>query len=277
MAVWKRAAGGEGAVANLFQEEAFPDPGGVRWLFGNPVAALLWTPLRVYLGWQWLVAGIEKVNSPAWTRSGVALQGFLTAATKGVPGQKGAAVHYGWYHDFLLYMLNNHWYTWFGRLVAFGETAVGIALIIGAFVGIAAFFGAFMNFNYLLAGTSSTNPLLFLLTVLLVLAWKVAGYIGADYVLLPAFGTPWHVGRVGRLVSPGALRPRLERTAGAVILVLVTFALAGVIAVVVSNAWASDAPWTGWFLTLAAVVLAWLVTAEGIAALAPRGRVLPPA
>ena len=217
------------------------------------------------------------MNSPAWTRSGVALQGFLTAATKGVPGQKGAAVHYGWYHDFLLYMLNNHWYTWFGRLVAFGETAVGIALIIGAFVGIAAFFGAFMNFNYLLAGTSSTNPLLFLLTVLLVLAWKVAGYIGADYVLLPAFGTPWHVGRVGRLVSPGALRPRLERTAGAVILVLVTFALAGVIAVVVSNAWASDAPWTGWFLTLAAVVLAWLVTAEGIAALAPRGRVLPPA
>ena len=277
MAVLRQMASTEGAVANLFRQKELPDPSGVRWLFGNPIASLLWTPLRVYLGWQWLAAGIEKVNSPAWTRTGTALQGFLTAATKGVPGQKGAAIHYGWYHDFLLYMLNHHWYTWFGTVIAFGETSVGIALIIGAFVGIAAFFGAFMNFNYLLAGTSSTNPLLFLLTVLLVLAWKVAGYIGADYVLLPAFGTPWHAGRLGGFVSHDTQRPKLERTAGVLALVLVTFALAGVIAVVVSNAWASSAPWLGYLLALAAAAVAWLVTAEGIGTLALRGRALAPA
>jgi hypothetical protein len=34
--------------------------------------------------------------------------------------------------------------------VAYGELLIGIALIGGAFVGIAAFFGAFMNFNFML-------------------------------------------------------------------------------------------------------------------------------
>jgi thiosulfate dehydrogenase [quinone] large subunit len=32
---------------------------------------------------------------------------------------------------------------------------------------------------------------LFTLAVLLILAWKVAGYYGLDYYLLPALGTPW--------------------------------------------------------------------------------------
>jgi thiosulfate dehydrogenase [quinone] large subunit len=29
------------------------------------------------------------------------------------------------------------------------------------------------------------------LAILLILAWKVAGYIGLDYFLLPRIGTPW--------------------------------------------------------------------------------------
>jgi thiosulfate dehydrogenase (quinone) large subunit len=68
---------------------------------------------------------------------------------------------------------------------------VGIALIIGAFVGLAAVAGAFMNLNFMLAGSASTNPVLLLLGFLLVLAWKTAGYIGLDRWLLPILGTPW--------------------------------------------------------------------------------------
>jgi thiosulfate dehydrogenase [quinone] large subunit len=45
--------------------------------------------------------------------------------------------------------------------VAYGELIVGIALLFGAFTGVAAFFGLFMNLNYLLAGTVSINPILF--------------------------------------------------------------------------------------------------------------------
>lgn len=73
-------------------------------------------------------------------------------------------------------MLDHQWYIWFSKLIMFGEALIGIALIVGAFVGIAAFLGGFMNFNYIMAGSASTNGLLFTLAVILVLAWKVAGW-----------------------------------------------------------------------------------------------------
>src|SRR5205807_10112552 len=136
--------------------------------------APIWTVLRIYLGWQWLAAGLHKVNDPTWTRSGLALKGFWANAVKIDPGQKGAVIHYGWYHDFLQYMLNNQWYTWFGKLIAFGETAIRIALIVGAFAGISAFFGAPLNLTFLPPVSASHHPPLFAIALLLLLARHVA-------------------------------------------------------------------------------------------------------
>ena len=76
-------------------------------------------------------------------------------------------------------------------MVTFGELAVGIGLIIGMLTGIAAFFGVFMNMNFLLAGAVSINPIIGGLAILLVLAWRIAGYYGVDRWLLPLLGTPW--------------------------------------------------------------------------------------
>ncbi|MFA9404074.1 MAG: hypothetical protein ACERKY_13540, partial [Anaerolineales bacterium] len=61
-------------------------------------------------------------------------------------------------------------------------------------LGMAAFFGGFMNMNYLLAGTVSTNPLLLAIAIFLILAWKTAGWWGIDRWLLPMLGTPWRPG-----------------------------------------------------------------------------------
>ncbi|MDR7550885.1 MAG: hypothetical protein QN131_13255 [Armatimonadota bacterium] len=72
-----------------------------------------------------------------------------------------------------------------------GELLVGVAIIVGAFVGIAAFFGGFMNWNFMVAGTASINPVLFTLSIVLMLAWKTAGWWGLDRWLLPRLGTPW--------------------------------------------------------------------------------------
>ncbi|BCX03223.1 MAG: hypothetical protein KatS3mg053_1161 [Candidatus Roseilinea sp.] len=88
-------------------------------------------------------------------------------------------------------MLQNGWYTWFAPLVAVGEVLVGIALIVGMLTAIAAFFGGLMNWNFIMAGTASTNALLFAIAILLMLAWRVAGWYGVDRWLLPKLGTPW--------------------------------------------------------------------------------------
>lgn len=48
-----------------------------------------------------------------------------------------------------------------------------------------------MNWNYIMEGSASTNGLLFLLSVRLILPWKVRGCIGADFFLLRWIGTPW--------------------------------------------------------------------------------------
>jgi thiosulfate dehydrogenase [quinone] large subunit len=106
-------------------------------------------------------------------------------------------------------MLDNGWYSWFAKLIAWGEVLVGLGLLVGALVGIAAFFGTVMNFSFMLAGSASSNPVLFGLAVFLVLAWKVAGFWGIDRQLLPALGTPWQRG-----VLLGGESKEQERAAG---------------------------------------------------------------
>src|SRR6185436_14648793 len=93
---------------------------------------------------------------------------------------------------FLQLLIDSEASVWMAKVITFGELAIGLGLIVGAFVGVAAFFGALMNMNFMLAGSASTNPVLFFLAVGLMLAWKVAGYYGLDRVLLPLVGTPWH-------------------------------------------------------------------------------------
>jgi thiosulfate dehydrogenase [quinone] large subunit len=166
------------------------DPIGWRLLMGSIYYALIWLPMRFYLGRDWISHGAEKVVDPAWMNDGEALRAFWEEAIV-VPEQGRPPVAYAWFRDFLQYMLDNGWYSWFAKLVAWGEVLVGIALLVGALVGLSAFLGTFMNFNYMLAGSASTNPVLFGLAIFLVLAWKVAGHWGLDRWLLPALGSQW--------------------------------------------------------------------------------------
>ena len=81
-------------------------------------------------------------------------------------------------------------------MIALGETAIGIALIIGLFTGIAAFFAGLLTVSFGLAGVAGVNPLFFVFEVMLILAWRNAGYYGLDRFILPAIGTPWHKGQL---------------------------------------------------------------------------------
>ena len=171
------------------------DPKIAHLLFSDAVSAPVWLGIRLYIGYEWLSAGYEKVSGKGWMDGGSSLKGFWTSATA-VPATGKPAITYGWYRDFLTFMLHHQWYTWFGKVVAMGEVLIGLGLIVGCLVGFAAFFGALMNFNFMLAGSASINPVLFALAIALILAWKVAGYWGVDRVLLPVLGAPWSPGRV---------------------------------------------------------------------------------
>lgn len=173
-----------------------------RFLFSNSRAGLMWLPIRLFLGFSWLEAGLHKVTGHGWLDGGAALKGYWTTAI--AVSDKGSPITYDWYREFISFLLNGGHYTWFAPLIAFGEVLVGIGLIVGALTGFAAFFGAFMNMSYLLAGSASTNPVMFALAVGLMLAWKVAGYYGVDRWLLPVLGTPWAPGTApARSVSAG--------------------------------------------------------------------------
>jgi thiosulfate dehydrogenase [quinone] large subunit len=175
--------------------ERFRDPPFARALFGQTRWAWIWLILRLYAGWTWLQAGWEKLHDPAWTGSqaGSALSGFVNHALTLAGGEHPAVQ--GWYAWFLRHVVLSAPGVW-GYIVSWGEFLVGFALILGLFTGMAAFFGSFMNMNYLLAGTVSTNPILLVIAFLLVLAWKTAGWWGLDHWVLPALGTPWRPGAV---------------------------------------------------------------------------------
>ncbi len=166
------------------------DPPIARFLFSDTRFAPVWTVIRVLIGLSWLEAGLGKFGNPAWMQTGDALKGFWTSAVA-VPETGHAAITFDWYRSFLQGLLDAGAYTWFAKLIVFGEILVGVALIVGAFVGIAAVFAALMNWNYIMAGSASSNGLFLVAAIALILAWKTAGYYGLDFFLLPRLGTPW--------------------------------------------------------------------------------------
>ncbi|MBI3944155.1 MAG: DoxX family protein [Chloroflexi bacterium] len=177
------------AINVLKEKIVVKDPPLAQLLFADTRFSVVWLVVRLYLGYQWINAGLHKIV-PGWVETGESLKGFWTKAIA-IPPTGSPAIAFDWYRDFINYLLVNGAYTWMGKVIAYGELLVGVGLILGAFVGIAAFFGALMNWNFIMAGAASTNGLLFIVAILLIMAWKTAGYLGLDYVLLPLIGTPW--------------------------------------------------------------------------------------
>jgi thiosulfate dehydrogenase [quinone] large subunit len=169
------------------------EPAIARFLFTSTKSAPLWLGARIFLGYEWLDAGRHKVTEDAWMSGGAALQGYWTRAVE-MPETGSPKAAWGVYRELIQYMLDNGWYTWFAKVIAIGEVAIGLGLILGALTGLAAFSGALLNMSFLLAGTVSTNPILFFVAIFIILGWRVAGWIGVDRVLLPKLGAPWNGG-----------------------------------------------------------------------------------
>jgi thiosulfate dehydrogenase (quinone) large subunit len=171
------------------------DPPIAQFIFSDVRMSWLWLILRLYVGYEWLTAGLAKLSNPVWfgDKAGVALTGFLNGALAKTAGDHPDVQ--GWYAGFLQNVVMPNAALW-SHFVVIGEILVGVALILGIFTGLAAFFGGFMNVNYLMAGTVSTNPFLFVIATWLVLAWKTAGWLGLDRWILPRLGKFWSPSKV---------------------------------------------------------------------------------
>ena len=120
------------------------DPPIAQFLFSNSKAAVIWLVVRLYIGWDWLAHGWEKTHNPAWMETGQAIQGYWERALGTAPNGNPIIV-YPWYREFIEFLAQSGWHPWFAKAIVFGEMAVGLGLIVGALVGVAAFFGALMT------------------------------------------------------------------------------------------------------------------------------------
>ncbi len=149
-------------------------------------SAPLWLIVRVYLGWNWLMAGYEKLTDPnaVWVGShaGTALAGFIQGALAKTGGAHPDVQ--GWYAAFLQNAVLPHVVSWSYAVTA-GEMLIGLGLIAGCLTGAAAFFGVFMNLNFLLSGAVSVNPIWLVLGLGILLSRRVAGHGGLDRYVLP--------------------------------------------------------------------------------------------
>jgi thiosulfate dehydrogenase [quinone] large subunit len=196
------------------------EPRVARWLFGSSHAAWIWLIARLWLGWEWLQAGWGKVfggditirfwewsdeqysltgdANCGWVRAcgdtevGDSVAGFAAGAIESAEGPH-PDVAYDWYVSFLEWIRDTA-SPWFGPMVAVGEVVIGVLLILGLFTGLAAALGAVLNFSFAFAGSAGVNPAMIFVSVLIILAWRNAGWYGLDRWVLPALGTPWHRG-----------------------------------------------------------------------------------
>jgi thiosulfate dehydrogenase (quinone) large subunit len=149
-----------------------------KFLRENKISAAILTVIRLYLGYSWFTAGFHKITD------GFDASGYLgNAVANPVKGPDGSMV-YGWYVEFL----NNFAVPnidLFNFLVPWGETLIGLGLLLGCFTTAAMFFGLVMNFSFFLAGTVSHNPTDIFLGFIILTAGYNAGRYGLDRWVIP--------------------------------------------------------------------------------------------
>ncbi|MGX6445816.1 DoxX family membrane protein [Neobacillus sp. K501] len=149
-----------------------------KYINGTKVA-IVWTVLRIWLGFQWIEAGYSKI------KSGFDAGGFIQGAIANASGDHPTVQ--GWYAGFLEgFTLPN--IEFFNILIPWGEFLVGLGLILGLVTIPALIASAFMNFNFIMAGVglSGLDSKLFVVAMILLFIGKGRYYYGLD-----RFATPY--------------------------------------------------------------------------------------
>ena len=114
------------------------------WLYRSREMSFLWLFVRLWLGYQWVNAGYQKIwgseRAFFWFGGGAGVKGFASAGVAGSTAGAGSGASYGWWAAFLHnFVVPNA--SWIAKLVSLGEILIGVALILGLFTGAAALQG----------------------------------------------------------------------------------------------------------------------------------------
>ncbi len=182
------------------------------WLYRSKAASGIWLVARLWLGYEWLNAGYQKLwgseKAAFWNGGGAGVKGFATAGVAGsATGKSGAS--YGWWAAFLHnFVIPNS--SWIAKVVTVSELAIGVLLILGLFTGAAAVAAIGLNGIYMFSGSAGVNPAYALVALFLILAWRNAGYLGLDRYALPWVRHLFHRGghvQHARAKVPGVAVP----------------------------------------------------------------------
>ena len=118
-------------------------------------------PLRLFLGVTFIYAGIQKFTDPQFFHPGKA--GFI--GRQMIAFANGSPIH-----GFLLHIVVPHAML-FGFMVAYGEIAIGLGILIGLLFRPAAFFGMLLSLIFFLSVTWHVYPYFYGADIVFVFCW----------------------------------------------------------------------------------------------------------
>lgn len=139
------------------------------------IAASILTGLRLWLGYQWITAGLNKISE------GFEADEFLNQALILSSGENPTVA--GWWSIFLESVALPN-VVFLNVLIPYGEFLVGLGLMLGALTRSAAFFGLVMNMSFLLSGSVGMNPTMLIVSLLILVSGYNAGKTGVDGLFL---------------------------------------------------------------------------------------------
>jgi len=148
-------------------------PGVFMWLRQSKIASVAWLAVRVWIGIMWFQAGWAKVfgaENPAFMHNnGAAVAGFAA---------HGAAAYSWWASLLHSFVVPNA--SWIAVMVAFGELAIGLGLVVGFLTRTAAIASLALLFTYVMSGTASVTAFYAMCALIVLATWRTSTWIGVD-------------------------------------------------------------------------------------------------
>lgn len=150
----------------------------LTWPFSSRLASPLWLGIRIYLGTIWLQFGLAKVTG-GWLTDNP-MHSMLDAVARGMTPAPFPA-----YRHVARVLLETGADRWISVGLPLAELAVALAFFAGVLLVPAAVGACLLNLNLILSGLASWHfdGRVIALHLLLVAAWRVAGYVGVARIV----------------------------------------------------------------------------------------------